>query len=1036
MTIEQHRRPLNWATLICAGVVLFFLWSLISRRSDPKPTAAAGISAPEKSSVELAPPYEYRSYRTSEPLPGVEFPSAEKQSAPAPAPPELSPVAQRPPTQSDQPLTIASGTTVRMDSVPASDTYRVAQVPSVPADAGDGSNGAPSPATTPVQTTTNASFQLQQLEPRALHDRLQRALGTPIPLIQEPGDPWVRFSMDENDQTQVVVAMNDETKEVRLVGRPEQVKNWQQVIRALDAPETPTATTALIATRAEATPHVRQTVDILLAQATAQRDAAGAEGAAANGDQETVPDTLLGPVEITTVPGTNLFLIRGNPRDVQRVLEIIRQIEERSQLAPPPEIAIVTLDHIDPTVMTALITEVFGPASPLIAFYSPPLALPLVRPNAILIIGSPGATERTTELVKALDRPGEGLQRVRVFRLRQASSDEAQDVLEDLYDDDDDAPDLTTLTPRAIVLSDPSTNSLVVRASPQVMQEIELLINELDQTSAASAQLKVFPLKYSDAVGMLETLEALFGEADADEGGVFQLRFSVDERTNAIIAAGSSEELLVVETIILSLDTEDARERTNRVYKLHNADAEAVALALQDYVQQKREVQEVAAEVISREEQLEREIVVVPELGSNSLIISASPSVYQELERIIRDLDEQAPMVMIQVLIGEVILGEGDEFGVELGLQDSVLFDRSLLDTDSIFTTTQTISTQNEGSVNTVENQIIQTARPIPGFDFGNASSPLPNSASDRALAAAERVGAQGLSSFAVQRVSDTFGFGGFLLSASSNSVSLLLRALQQSQRLEVLSRPQIMALDNQTGTAFVGQVVPYIIGSTIDATGARTNNTQFVNVGLGLTVTPRISPDGLVVMVVTAEKSSLGPDADGVPISIAPSGDVIRAPIIDQTLAETTVSALSGQTVVLSGLLTKRDRALHRRVPILADVPLLGDLFRYDLTLTERTELLIILTPHVIRSRRDAEIIKQVESARMSWCLADVVDMHGAVGLKSRDDAIGVAEAEVIYPEGVPSDDVLPPLPPGAVPSPAAVPSGNSPMVTPEATP
>jgi type II secretory pathway component GspD/PulD (secretin) len=346
-----------------------------------------------------------------------------------------------------------------------------------------------------------------------------------------------------------------------------------------------------------------------------------------------------------------------------------------------------------------------------------------------------------------------------------------------------------------------------------------------------------------------------------------------------------------------------------------------------------------------------------------------------------------------------------------------VLFDRSLLDTDSIFTTTNTVASQNAGSVNTNENQVIQTARPNPGFDLGDPGNEFPNSASDRALASAGRIGAQGLSSFAVERVSDAFGFGGFVLSASSNSVSLLLRALQQSQRLEVLSRPQIMALDNQLGTAFVGQVVPYIIGSTIDATGARTNTTEFVNVGLGLTVTPRISPDGLVVMVVTAEKSSLGPINEGVPISIAPNGDAVRAPIIDQTLAQTTVSALSGQTVVLSGLLTKRDRALHRRVPILADIPLVGDLFRYDLTLTERTELLIILTPHVVRNRLEAERIKQVESARMSWCLADVIDLHGAVGLKSRDDALGAAEAEVIYPDVVPTDELLPPLPPGAIP-------------------
>ena len=90
--------------------------------------------------------------------------------------------------------------------------------------------------------------------------------------------------------------------------------------------------------------------------------------------------------------------------------------------------------------------------------------------------------------------------------------------------------------------------------------------------------------------------------------------------------------------------------------------------------------------------------------------------------------------------------------------------------------------------------------------------------------------------------------------------------------------------------------------------------------------------------------------------------------------------------------MLTKRDEALHRRVPLLADIPLIGALFRFDSSRQVRTELLIILTPRVIRSRAESERIKQVESSRMSWCLSDVVDMHGPAGLRSRTDMLGGA--------------------------------------------
>jgi general secretion pathway protein D len=182
-------------------------------------------------------------------------------------------------------------------------------------------------------------------------------------------------------------------------------------------------------------------------------------------------------------------------------------------------------------------------------------------------------------------------------------------------------------------------------------------------------------------------------------------------------------------------------------------------------------------------------------------------------------------------------------------------------------------------------------------------------------------------------------------------------------------------------------------------------------------------------VMEVAAAKRELGPLDQGVPIAVSPNGDPVRYPRINSTEAQTTISAVSGQTVVLSGLLTKRNEELHRRVPLLADVPLLGDLFRYDSSRQVKTELLIILTPRVIRSRYDSEALKQVESARMSWCLSDVVNLNGPSGLRSSTDILGGAEAETVMPRVVPDAQFTPsnpagpgpvPLPPGAVSTPA----------------
>ncbi len=216
---------------------------------------------------------------------------------------------------------------------------------------------------------------------------------------------------------------------------------------------------------------------------------------------------------------------------------------------------------------------------------------------------------------------------------------------------------------------------------------------------------------------------------------------------------------------------------------------------------------------------------------------------------------------------------------------------------------------------------------------------------------------------------------------------------------MDVLSRPQIMTLDNQSAYVQVGERVPTITGTQLNQTG-QVNNVTLEDVGLILGVTPRISPDNLVVMEVDAQKSALGPEAEGIPVSISATGEVVRQPRIEITQAQTTVSALSGQTIVIGGLITNRRAQVHRRIPVLASIPIVGNLFRYDSVANEKTELLIILTPHIVRSKEDAELIKQVEASRMNWCLADVRKMHGYGGLRGRDDEWEDSEVMTVYPD------------------------------------
>jgi type II secretion system protein D len=912
----------------------------------------------------------------------------------------------------------------------------------------------PAEAEAAPPAASQADYALQHLRADELRTRLEQAFAKQLPSLSPPNDPWIRFSVDLGDGVPVLLAAERRTGTVRIVGRADQLVAWRSILIAIDAPQAAEKETRLVAANHSAAPQIRRAVDVLAAQGQAPATAPP------HADTEPAPEisdageALLGPVQIDVVEGTDLFVIRGNPRDVARVMEVIRQLEELSEVSEP-RVEVIPLEHIDSQVLSLVLRQLFA-AQPsdgqyaLRPYYGPLLVQPLGRPNAVLLAGAPSTVGKAAELVDQLDvAGGAGATEVRVFKLRHALATDLAPVLQrairgespDQQQNEETTAALASILKLvtidaqgqqklqsgvlagATINSDARSNSLVATAPGDSMSLLAALVEQLDQPSDVAAQLKVFTIQNGDATALAQMLSALFGAGNSGSGdqgggnqagapGVFGIRFSVDERTNSIIAAGSEEELLVVEAVLLRLDSADARQRLNRVYKLKNASAQDVATALQDWLERKREIDQTAPGVASPFQQLEREVVVVPEVASNSLIVSATPAYYREIEGIVAQLDEQAPMVLIQVLIGEMRLGDADEFGVELGLQDSVLFDRSLL--SNLTTTETTATTQVAGSINTVQQQVIQGADLTPGYRFGDPALGLPNSGSDRSLATAGTVAAQGISNFAVNRISPDLNFGGFVLSASSNAVSLLLRALQESRRLEILSRPQIMALDNQTGRAFVGEIVPIITSSTTNNFGNPINSVTPAPVGLELLVTPRISPEDLVVMQVSAAKRELGPLDQGVPIAISPNGDPIRVPRINSTEAQTTVSAVSGQTVVLSGLLTKRDEALHRRVPLLADIPLLGDLFRYDSSRLVRTELLIILTPHVIRSRHDSEVLKQVESARMSWCLSDVVEMHGPAGLRSRDDSLGAAEAPAIYPSATPEEIQ------GLVPTPA----------------
>jgi len=193
--------------------------------------------------------------------------------------------------------------------------------------------------------------------------------------------------------------------------------------------------------------------------------------------------------------------------------------------------------------------------------------------------------------------------------------------------------------------------------------------------------------------------------------------------------------------------------------------------------------------------------------------------------------------------------------------------------------------------------------------------------------------------------------------------LDVVIHALANTTKLEVLSRPSILARNNQEATITVGEEVPFITNSRITDTGDTINTIQYQDIGIILTVTPHITEDRLVEMTVVPEISDLS--AKTVTISKTASGTEVDAPIIEKRSASTQVVVNDGRTVVIGGMM--KDEATNNvdKIPILGDIPLLGAAFRRTQKGKIKTEILIFLTPHVVENGKELRDISLSEKGK-----------------------------------------------------------------------
>ena len=605
--------------------------------------------------------------------------------------------------------------------------------------------------------------------------------------------------------------------------------------------------------------------------------------------------------------------------------------------------------------------------------------------NAVVAFGPPGLLGEIEDFARQLDmtEATSGVL-VQIFKLEQADVEEAGELLRRILEleggdvggggggggggeeienrvmliwqelrPDTGLETLKALRSDIVIISDIRTNSLIVEAPPESMSLMESLVVAID-TPPDAATIRVFPLRNADAEQMVEMLETLFenrtsgGASDESNrvlslsdgmlgGGRQEIGFTTDVRTNAVIAAGTKSYLDLAEQMILELDTIPINDRRTFVYAPRNITAETLAASLRDYSQSEQDLLQEIGDEISLARRQEREIVAIANEDANRVILGVSPRFEDAVLSVVHELDQPPPQVMIQVLIIEVTMDNSLELGVEFAFQD--------------------LQYAKAGPSDTT------TFDYVGGTDIGAAGS----------------------------------GLGGFTFTITGADFNFLFRTLLNDGNLRVLSRPQIVAMDNQEALINISDSVPYITGTQTSSTGQISTSVNRQDVGIKLQVTPQINPDGFVRLTIEQEVS----DQTGSTVDV---GQGLTAPIFFTRQTDTTITVKDNETVVLGGLIQSRAENREQKIPILGDIPGLGLLFRNQNDDVQRKELLIVLTPHVLRTPEDYRRMSEVERDRMKLIGDELCDPL-MQGLRVHADEPQALEDEPLEPVRIPSE-------------------------------
>jgi general secretion pathway protein D len=507
-----------------------------------------------------------------------------------------------------------------------------------------------------------------------------------------------------------------------------------------------------------------------------------------------------------------------------------------------------------------------------------------------------------------------------IVALERANPDEIKRVLDPI------------ISKSSSVLSYPPAGILVITDYLSNIKRLQEIIKALD-VEGAGDQITYIPLRNASASEVVKSLTTIFQQRRAN---LMPIKVVPDSRTNSIIILASIADTESVRKLVAFMDKDVPRGESNiQVYRLQNSNAEDLAKVINSIVKDTGAAASTAGGAAGAQKALapvvSKNVLVVADKATNTLVVMAEREDYKILETIIKQLDVPRPMVYIEALIMEVNANKAFNLGVEWrGLKE-------VNDTSAAFIGSGGASSTTPGGYNILDGLTTVTSA-------GTIAAAFPAGFSMGIIGAGIKIG-----------------------DILFPNIGAVVQAYKTDQEVSILSTPQLMTLDNEEAEINVGSNVPYITQqqSTATTVGVNYNTYEYRDVGVILNITPHINEENFIRLKISQQVTKVtSPSTSATPTTL-------------KRTAKTTVVVKDNETIVIGGLVGDSTQDNTYKVPLLGDIPILGWLFKTHSTSREKTNLYVFLTPHIVRTQQDAAGLYQEKRETMGEVVEGIIKLN-----------------------------------------------------------